>query len=343
MADTHYKRRGSLAARVPRVKRPDGTTLMVEVPWAERYTRWTKAFGSFAIMVLKGARSTQQGCDLLGIGWEMAQRIMKRAVERGLEERDLKDVRYAGVDEKSFKRGQDYVTALTDLERGRVLEVTEGRSQESAKEAIGGLPAEVRQAVEAVAADFAPSYRAAVMEMLPSAVLVLDKFHAMQLLGKAVDEVRRAEHRRRLADKDETLTGTRPIWLKAVENLGKDDYLRLKELMALDVKVGRAWVLKEQFRHFWSRRDRRRAVIHFKEWCSRAMRSGLKPIKRCARTFRERLEELLNYYQHPITNAVSEGLNSRIQALKANARGFRSFANYRISILFHLGGLDMTQ
>jgi len=273
----------------------------------------------------------------------MAQKIMKRAVERGLEKRDLVEVRYLGLDEKSFRQGQDYVTVLNDVEQGRVLEVTEGRSQESAKEALATLPLEVRQAVEAVAADFAPSYRAAVVEMLPWVLLVLDKFHVMQLLGKAVDEVRRAEHRRRMAEKDETLKGTRQIWLKGVENLGKEDYLLLKELLELDAKVGRAWVLKEQFRHFWSRRDRRQAEIHFKEWCSRAMRSRLAPIKRCARTFRERLEEMLNYYLHPITNAASEGLNSRIQALKANARGFRSFTNYRISILFHLGGLDLRQ
>ena len=50
---------------------------------------------------------------------------------------------------------------------------------------------------------------------------------------------------------------------------------------------------------------------------------------------------LLNYFAHPVTNAITEGFNSRIQAIKADARGFRSFANYRIRILFHCGKLDL--
>lgn len=332
-----------LVAEVPRVKYPDGTTQMVAVPWADRYARWTRQFEMFAILVLRGARSVKEGCEILGISWDLGQRIMAHAVERGLERRSLEGIRYLGIDEKSFRRGSDFVTVLNQLSpEACVLEVTEGRSQESGDAAFARLSPEQRAGVEAVAMDFAAGYRASTEKNLPLAEVVHDRFHASQLLSQAVDEVRRAEHRQRCAEGDEVLTGSRYLFLKGFEKLEPEDRESLEALLRCDLKVGRAWTLKEQFRHFWTRRGMQEALDCFEAWYGRAIRSRLKPIKRAARTFQKHLFGMLNYYAHPITNAVSEGLNSRIQALKANARGFRSFENYRVSILFHLGKLDMS-
>ena len=50
---------------------------------------------------------------------------------------------------------------------------------------------------------------------------------------------------------------------------------------------------------------------------------------------------MLAYFTHAITNAVAEGLNRKIQAIKHAARCFLSFAAYRIRILFYCGGLEM--
>lgn len=56
---------------------------------------------------------------------------------------------------------------------------------------------------------------------------------------------------------------------------------------------------------------------------------------------RRRRDGLLNYTTHRITNAAAEGFNSIIQTIKANARGFRSFDNFRTRILFFCGKLDL--
>ena len=56
---------------------------------------------------------------------------------------------------------------------------------------------------------------------------------------------------------------------------------------------------------------------------------------------KKRLDNLLSYFRHGITNAMSEGFNSRIQTIKSNARGFRSFENFRTRILFYCGKLDL--
>ena len=71
------------------------------------------------------------------------------------------------------------------------------------------------------------------------------------------------------------------------------------------------------------------------------MRSRLTKVKAVARTLKAHLLHLLTYFQHPISNALTEGFNSKIQAIKADARGFRRFENYRARILFFCGKLDL--
>ena len=71
------------------------------------------------------------------------------------------------------------------------------------------------------------------------------------------------------------------------------------------------------------------------------MKSKLPEMKKVAKMLSEHLDGLLNFTLYPITNAVSEGFNSKIQSLKADARGFRNFLNYRIRILFFCGRLDL--
>jgi len=93
---------------------------------------------------------------------------------------------------------------------------------------------------------------------------------------------------------------------------------------------------------FWSQGDATRGGHFFKQWYNAVARSKLEPVKAVARMLKKHLLGLLNYFAHPLTNALTEGFNSKIQAIKADARGFRNFANYRIRILFHCGKLDLT-
>jgi transposase len=109
----------------------------------------------------------------------------------------------------------------------------------------------------------------------------------------------------------------------------------------LDLKTSRAWHYKEDFRHFWNYHYARAAERFYTGWRKAVMSSRLEPMKKVARLIDAHRQEILNYIKHRITNAASEGLNSRIQAIKSAARGFRSFANYRVRILFHCGRLNL--
>ena len=97
----------------------------MRVPWAAPQGRFTVLFERFAVEVLLASASISRGCELLGISWDTAQEIMRRAVEQGLERRQLEGLKHLGMDEKSLKRGQSYVTLLRDLDKSRVLDVVE--------------------------------------------------------------------------------------------------------------------------------------------------------------------------------------------------------------------------
>mgnify|MGYP001350224873 CR=1 FL=1 len=151
-------------------------------------------FGAFAVRVLQAAHNVKRAAALLGLDWDCVHRIMERAVERGLARRSLEDVRHVGMDEKSFGRGHDYVSVLTDLSGARVLEVSQERDQEGADDWWQALPKEQAAQIEAAVVDRWPAYATAVTTHAPQAELVHDRFHVSKHLNGAVDQVRRGEH-----------------------------------------------------------------------------------------------------------------------------------------------------
>lgn len=330
-----------LRCRVPRSECAEHGVKTLQVPWAAPGSRFTLLFESFAIDVLLACRSLVQAKELLGLHWESVQLIMRRAVERGLSRREGEQLRYLGMDEKSFLSGQSYVSVLTDLEKSRVLEVEEGRDKASGDLLLGSLSEQQKAQVEAVALDMAGFYVAATQEALPQAAIVHDKFHIAKHLSEAVDKVRREEHKELQREGDETLKGSRQLWLFNPLNLSAQQQASFAQLKKLNLKVARAWAIKELFTKLWNYRYEGSARKFFKEWFGWASRSQLKPIIKVARMLKAHLDNILTYLHHPITNAVTEGLNSKIQAIKANARGFRSFENYRIRILFFCGKLNL--
>lgn len=339
-----------IRACVPRVRRRevggDGeeigwSTEMVAVPWASPRSRWTLMFEAWSLRVLQCSESVHAACLLLRLHWESAHAIMQRGVERGLQRRTLEEVSLVGIDEKSFGRGHDYATVCNDLNKGRVLEVVRERTTEAARSALQCLGEQQSKKVKAACLDMSPAFEKALILELPWALRVFDRFHISKLLGEAVDKVRRAEHKALSQQGDETLKNSRYDWLYDPANLSEERLARLQGLLEADLRTGRAYGYRINFYEFWNCADRDEARIFFQTWYQSAVRSRLAPIKTIARTLKNHLEGLLNYFSYRITNAMSEGLNSAIQKIKATARGFRNFPNFRTRILFFLGQLDL--
>lgn len=331
-----------LRARVPRANSPQHGPPTVRVPRADPMTRFTVVFEALSIEVLENARSTTQACELLKINWSTADRIMGRAVARGLELRKLEDLRHVGLDEKSFLKGHRYITALNDLDRGRVLEVVEGRNEEDALAIWGKIPESSLASIKAVAMDMWRAHENPARKMVAWAEIVHGKFHIAKHLNDGVNRVRTEEHRRLLREDDDRPKETRWLWLHSDDNLTDAQYEGFRDIKDAALKTSKAWFMKEAFRFFWVLpKTADEAEDYFREWYRHTIYSKLEPLKKVARMLKERLANMVTWYRHPITNAVSEGLNSKIQSIKSTARGFHSFASYRIRILFLCGKLDI--
>ena len=334
-----------LVARVPRLLDPrSGRTEMAVVPWAVKSARWTALFECWAVRVLQAVPNVSRAAELLRLDWHTAWEIKARAVDRGLARRAAEPIATLGLDEKSFGRGQDYATVLTDPAGKRVLEVAAGRTQEAAEGLLAdALQPTQRAVVEAVSIDMWPAFAAAVSARLPKARIVYDPFHVVSHANAAVDQVRRTEHRLRQRDGDPTLKGSRQLWLYGFERLDRGRRRELRQLLFdPELKTGLAWALKEQLRTLWGFRRPSAARAFLEAWRGRVEASGLAPLRRVAKMIFSHLPGILAWFWQPISNGPAEGFNSAIQTLKHIARGFRNFANFRIAILFHHGKLALT-
>jgi transposase len=331
-----------ISCKVPRTNCPEHGIKTVNVPWADNYSRFTFLFERFAIDVLGSAKNITAAKKLLRLSWRQIHRIQKRAVERGMSRRENEKIIHVGIDEKNFLKRHSYASVLNDLDEGRVLDVVEGRTEESAKALLDtGLSDRQRKQVEAIAMDMWDAFMSASRQILPQADIVHDKYHVAGYLGKAVDSVRKKENNCLLKTGDDTLKGSKYLWLHNPDNLSKDAKKKFREFALDELQVGRAWAIKESFRHFWLYRYKGAAERFFKQWYFWATHSKLKPIIDSAKTLKRHYGGIVAYLKHHITNAVSEGINSKIQSIKADARGFRNFQNYRIAILFHCGKLNL--
>lgn len=331
-----------LHSHPPRVECPEHGVRQVALPWAEPHSRFTMLFERLAIDVLAEC-DVAAAARLLRLSWDEAWHLMDRAVTRGLAAKPLTVPAHVGVDEKAARRGQDYITVVSDLDAGTVEYVADERRQASLDGYFAKFTAEQLCEVQAVAMDMWEPFAASVRTHLSDAddKIVFDRYHLMGYLTKAVDTVRKAENRALFAAGDKSLAGSKYLWLYSAENLPARHADRFAVLRAGDLKTARAWAIKESLRHFWSYKRRGWAAKHFTRWYFWATHSRLKLIIDAAKTLKRHEPGLLSYFAHPITNAGAEGLNSRIQAIRVSARGYRNREHFKTAIYFHLGGLQL--
>jgi len=330
-------------ASVPRVRCGMHGVKTLPVPWAGPRGRFTLLFEAFAVEVIKACSNIGDAASLLRLDWHATMEIMRRAVDRGMRRRDGGEIPWVGIDEKSFRKGQDYICVMTDIEGERVLDVEPGRSAEAASNLIEKALNPLQQwLVCGVAMDMSAPFEKAVREAMPNADIVTDRFHAEKILSEAVDTVRKQEAAILAKRHDARLKKTKNLWLTGLDHLSDENLKRLKDLRSQSLLVAKAWAVKYEFSFFWTRRDKDFARSFFDHWYQGAVATKLRPVFRAAETLRRHLDSLLAYYDCYITNALTEGFNGKIQAIKACARGFRNFLNYRTAILFHCGELDLS-
>jgi transposase len=332
-----FEHEAHLTARVPRVRCPEHGVHQAKLPWARAQSGFTLLFEAL-VMALAKQMPVNAIAGLVGEHDTRLWRIVHHYVDDARKRQDLSGVRRLGVDETSFKRGQDYVTVFADLDRRAAIYVTPGRDAGTYKHFVedlrqhGGEPGQIAE----VCQDLSEAFLSGALQHLPDAEITFDRYHVKAQLTRAVDQVRRAER----AEHGDLLKRSRYLWLRNPTNLTDRQRDRLDELLRHPLKTARAyrWMLKFDHAYELPADD---AEHYLRAWCRGAKRSRLRPIIDFARMVEEYWLGIIRWFQSRITNGLLEGLNSLVQAAKRRARGYRSTRNYIAMIYLTVGKLDI--
>jgi len=331
-----------LHARPPRVSCSQHGVKQVRLPWAEPGGRFTHLFEALGITVLR-ATNVKRAAQILRISWDEAWHIMERAVMRGRAAQGRSMPSLLGVDEKAIAKGHSYMTLVCDLQAATVEYIGEERREASLAAYFEAFPKTSREQVEAISLDMWPAYINACQASVPGAdhKMVFDRFHIMRHVLEALDKVRKREHKTLMSQGDSTLAKSKYLWLYSEENLPQRSKEHFQAIKSMELKTARAWALKESLRQLWNYQTAGWAQRFWQRWYFWATHSRLAPMIEAAKLIARHLPNVLTYFKHRITNAVAEGLNSKIATVQKRACGYRNPDHFKIAVYFHCGGLNL--
>lgn len=314
------------------------------VPWAEGKSPTTRSFAWF----LAGWAKRMNLTDVAGafsVGWHTVYESVKMAVDWGLKNRDLSNIKTIGIDEIAWQKGHKYLTLVYQIDAGckRLLWVGAERSEETLKAFFRWFTKERTQRLDYICSDMWRPYLNIIRAWAGEAVHILDRFHIMSHFGKAIDKVRAEEHRALKRRGKETLKHSRWCLLKRQENLTDTQTNKLNELLRYNLKSVRAYLLKEDFQQLWTYKSIGWARKFMDQWCRRTMRSRIEPMKDVARMIRTHQELILNWFEAKgtISAAVVEGLNNKSKVTIRKSYGFNTYQAQRVMLFHTVGELPM--
>jgi transposase len=229
-----------------------------------------------------------------------------------------------------------------DIGITRLLWVGKERTIESFQGFFTAMGQEVISKIVFICSDMWEPYLKLIREKCSEALHILDRFHIVAKMNKALDEVRAGESCRMASEgRTPLLKKSRWLLLKREENLKEEQRFRLRDLLRYNLKTVRAYLLKEAFQQLWEYNSPVWAGRFLDEWCRQTMRSRIEPMKKIARSLRQHRELILNYFraQKLISSGVVEGLNNKSKVTMRKSYGFRTYQALELALYHSLGKL----
>lgn len=330
-----------LEAQLWRVECPRCDAVVVEeVTWADARSGFTKPFEEVVAWLAQRLDKTAAS-SLMRVAWRTVGAIIERVVARQREPIDWSKVKAIGIDELSFRKGQRYLTLVSDLESGRVLWSKEGRNAATLEAFFDEIGPEACVRIEHAAIDMFEGYVQAICRRLPNAAIVFDRFHVQQLASAALDEERRVEWRRlKGTDEGRGVKHLRWALLRNPWNATPEEHERLSSLPRKNKRLYRAYLLKEALADIYRRLYTRPwATRRLKEWIAWALRSRLESFRRVARTLQKHFDGVVAYFDTGYTTSRAEGLNTKARLATRQAYGFHSAEAVRAMIELRCSGI----
>ena len=335
---------------LPRMKCTQcGKVTTVKAPWQGKIKGFTLLFEAFALTLLR-EMPVNAASRILGEYDTRLWRLLKEYVQEAYNEADFSEVKTIGCDELSARKGHNYLSVFADLESKRVVYATEGKDASTWDRFSEELPRHGAKAeqIETVSIDMSPAYHKGARENCPDAAIVFDRFHVMQAVGKAVDEVRRREHRSLCRKGDRSLKESMWLFRNNPQNLDEEQTAHLDELKRANLITSKAYQMRLTLQDIYTTivdptLFKRKLLV----WCrwvkaySKSKGYLFKPMVAAAKSILNHLDGIINFAESRVTNAFMEGLNSVFSAVKRKARGFRSNQNLICMLYFVAGKLKM--
>jgi len=248
---------------------------------------------------------------LSGLSWDTVKGIVKARLKKDYGRILFKHLKQLSIDEIYVGKQKKYYPLVLDLESGRIMWVSPGRG----KAALQGFWRRLRKCkakIQAVAMDMSGAYWAAVLEALPRVKVVFDRFHIIKLMNEKLDDLRRALVREAEGPLPMVIKGTRYLLLTRLANLKDDQLPKLEKALALNEPLSIAWYLKEELSLLWEQPSYTAMKRFLRQWCARAMSTGIKQLGQMAKTLLKHWTGILNWWVHPINNGKMEGTNNKI-------------------------------
>jgi len=317
------------------------------LPWADGKSHLTYVYAVF--LARWGRRlSWREVATIFRTSWESVFRAVAWVVEYGLAHRDLSGITAIGVDEVQFQKGHRYLTVVYQIDAAcrRLLWIGPERTAKTLLRFFRMLGRERTAALQFVCSDMWQPYLKVIAKKAAQALHILDRFHIVARLNKAIDDVRAAEAKELArAGYEPVLTHSRWCFLKRPENLTPKQQTRLDDLLRYGLQTVRAYLLKESFQALWEYTSYHWAGVFLDGWLKRAMRCRLEPIKKVARSIRSHQTLILNWFaaRKEFSSGIVEGLNYRVKLTIRKAYGFRTLAAAEIALYHALGRLPEPQ
>ena len=320
---------------------PTHGRLQEQIPWAEHNARITYRL-EFRITALCQLMTQKAAAAILKMATSTLSDHLHRIIERVRADHKIRGLVTVGVDEISYRKGKLYATIVYDLDRSCVLWVGFGKGREAIdKFFLEKLSEAQRSRIKWASCDMSQAYIGGIKAHCPNATLVIDRFHVVKALNEAVDEVRKEEWRTLGADDRKAIKGLRWMLGMHSRNRTKKHSRFLNSLANSNRRIHRAWVLKDEFEHFWNYCYAGSAKKFLKYWMTTALKSRIPSLKKFVGTLRNHFDNIITYIKRPLTNAVGEGLNRVIKIVKNRSSGFRGLEPFADLIYLTVGDLNI--
>jgi len=326
-----------------RVNCPRCGVTVERVPWADGKHRSTYSYRIFLATWAKRL-SWKETAAIFGTSWDTVFRAVQWIVQWGVVHREIGEVEAIGIDEIAYRRGHKYLTLVYQIDPNcrRLLYVAKDRTEESLRGFFDVIPETALASLKFICTDMWRNYMTVIAEKAEGALNILDRFHVMKKFNEKVDQVRAEEARElKREGRGELLKHTKFTLLKLPENRTEKQALKLRELMRFNLRSVKACLMRDDFQRFWEYERPSWAGKFLDQWCERAMRSNIKPMKEMVGTLRRHRTLLLNWFRArgAISNGSVEGLNNKAKLALKKAYGFKSYKTVEIALFHQLGKL----